>query len=120
MARSFEDDLRRKFLAAHDRGRQAVREIADNFGVSYGWGRKVIDQRKRNGQAERVRPRPVPHPLRLTVALALIDHLAPPSVADAEVVCDFAHRLPPTIMGRQKFPPQVVLEGSRHLLSASQ
>ena len=60
MARSFEDDLRRKFLAAHDRGRQAVREIADNFGVSYGWGRKVIDQRKRNGQAERVRHRPGP------------------------------------------------------------
>ena len=60
MARAFEDDLRRKFLTARDRGRQSVREIADNFGVSYGWGCKVIAQRKRNGQAERVRHRPGP------------------------------------------------------------
>ena len=37
-----------------------MRETAENFGVSYGWGRKVIDQRKRNGQAERVRHRPGP------------------------------------------------------------
>ena len=68
MARAFEDDLRRKFLAAHDRGRQTVREITDNFGVSYGWGRKVIDQRRRNGQAERVRHRPGPRS-RLTAEL---------------------------------------------------
>ncbi len=60
MARAFEDDLRRKFLAVRDRGRQSVQEIADNFGVSYGWGRKVIAQRKRNGQAERIRHRPGP------------------------------------------------------------
>lgn len=60
MARAFEDDLRRKFLAAYDRGRHTVRETAENFGVSYGWGRKVIGQRKRNGQAERVRHRPGP------------------------------------------------------------
>jgi len=57
MARAFEDDLRRKFLAACDRGRQSVRKVAENFGVSYGWARKVIDQRKRSGQSERVRHR---------------------------------------------------------------
>ncbi len=60
MARAFEDDLRRKFLAACDKGRQSVRKVAENFGVSYGWARKVIDQRKRNGRSERVRHRPGP------------------------------------------------------------
>ena len=60
MARAFEDDLRRKFLAACDRSRQSVRKVAENFGVSYGWARKVIDQRKCYGQSERVRHRPGP------------------------------------------------------------
>lgn len=60
MARAFEDDLRRKFLTACDRSRQSVRKVAENFGVSYGWARKVIDQRKRYGQSERVRHRPGP------------------------------------------------------------
>ena len=48
-------------------------------------------------------PRPVPHPLGLPVAPALIYYLASPAIADTEVVCDFPHRLPPTIMSRQKF-----------------
>ena len=68
MARAVEDDLRRKFLVPHDRGRQTVREITGNFGVSYCWWRKGIDQRRRNGQAERVRHRSGPRS-RLTLEL---------------------------------------------------
>ena len=51
------------------------------------------------------RPRPVSHPLCLPIALALGDHLAPPAIADTEVVRDLPHDLPATIMGHQKFTP---------------
>jgi transposase len=60
MARAFEDDLRRKFLAAYDRGTDGLKTVALYFGVSHGWARKVVGQRRRNGQAERVRHRPGP------------------------------------------------------------
>ena len=60
MARAFDDDLRRKFLAAYDRGTDGLRTVALYFGVSHGWARKVVGQRRRTGQAERVRHRPGP------------------------------------------------------------
>ncbi len=60
MARAFDDDLRRKFLAAYDRGTDGLKTVALYFGVSHGWARKVVGQRQRTGQAERVRHRPGP------------------------------------------------------------
>jgi transposase len=60
MARAYDDDLRRKFLAAHDRGEAGQRTLAARFGVSYGWAQKVLRQRRLTGQAERVRHRPGP------------------------------------------------------------
>jgi transposase len=60
MARAFDDDLRRKFLAAYDRGTDGLKTVALYFGVSHGWARKVVGQRRRTGQAERVRHRPGP------------------------------------------------------------
>jgi transposase len=60
MARAFDDDLRGKFLAAYDRGTASLRTVALHFGVSYGWGAKLVAQRRKTGQAERVRHRPGP------------------------------------------------------------
>jgi len=60
MARAFDDDLRRKFLAAYDRGTDGLKTVALYFGVSHGWARKVAGQRRKTGQAERVRHRPGP------------------------------------------------------------
>ena len=63
MARAYDDDLRRKLLAAHDRGEGWLRELASRFGVSYGWAWKISAQRKHSGQPERVRltSRMMPH-----------------------------------------------------------
>jgi len=54
MVRAYEDDLRRKFLAAYDQGGGTLEELAENFSVSLGWAKKVSAQRNRTGQAERV------------------------------------------------------------------
>lgn len=58
MARAYEDDLRRKFLAAYDQGAGTLEELAENFSVSLGWAKKVSAQRNRTGQAERVPYKP--------------------------------------------------------------
>ena len=54
MARSYDDDLRRKYLEAYDRGDGTLGELALRFGVSRGWGWKVSAARKRTGQMERL------------------------------------------------------------------
>jgi transposase len=58
MARAYGDDLRRKFLSAYDRGESSLEELARLFLVSVGWAKKISAQRKRTGQAERVRHQP--------------------------------------------------------------
>ena len=58
MARAYEDDLRRKFLAAYDQGSDTLEELAERFSVSLGWAKKISAQRNRTGQAERVRHQP--------------------------------------------------------------
>jgi transposase len=60
MARAFDDDLRRKFLAAHERGEVGLQKLATLFGVSYGCAQKVVRQKRQTGQAERVGYRPGP------------------------------------------------------------
>jgi len=62
MARAYDDDLRRKLLAAYDRGGIGFGVLAERFGVSLAWAWKISSQRKRSGQAERVRHRPGPKP----------------------------------------------------------
>jgi transposase len=58
MAKPYDDDLRRKFLAALDRGEGTISELSSRFGVSVAWGWKISAARKRTGKAERVRHRP--------------------------------------------------------------
>ena len=58
MAKPYNDDLRRKFLAAFDRGEGTILELSARFGVSVAWGWKISAARNRSGQAERVRHRP--------------------------------------------------------------
>ena len=57
MAKPYDDDLRRKFLAALDRGEGTISELSARFGVSAAWG-KISAARNRSGHAERVRHRP--------------------------------------------------------------
>lgn len=54
MGRPYEDDLRRKFLAAYDAGEETLEELAERFLVSVGWAKKISAQRNRTGHAERV------------------------------------------------------------------
>jgi hypothetical protein len=58
MARAHEDDLRRKFLGAYDRGEGTLEQLAGVFGVSLGWTKKISSQCKRTFQVERVRHQP--------------------------------------------------------------
>jgi transposase len=53
MARAYSDDLRRKFLEAHDAGEGTLVELAEQFHVSVGYAYKISAQRKRTGQMER-------------------------------------------------------------------
>ena len=69
MARAYDDDLRRKLLAAQERGEEGLRKLAVRFGVSYSWAQKVLRQKRRTGQAERVRHRPGPQS-RMTAQIA--------------------------------------------------
>jgi len=58
MAKPYDDDLRRKFLAAYDRGEGSIPALSARFGVSVPWGWKISAARKRSGHSERVRHHP--------------------------------------------------------------
>ena len=51
MAKPYDDDLRRKFLAALDRGEGTITELSGRFGVSVAWGWKISAARNRSGHA---------------------------------------------------------------------
>ena len=53
MARAYSDDLRRKFLEAHERGECSLAQLAKRFGVSEGWAEKISAARRRTGKTER-------------------------------------------------------------------
>ena len=53
MARPYSDDLRRKLLEAHDRGKGTLAELSDRFGGSLAWACKISSARKRTGSPER-------------------------------------------------------------------
>jgi transposase len=52
MAGPYSNDLRRKFLQAYDKGKGTLQELADQFGVSLGWAKKVSARRTRTGQID--------------------------------------------------------------------
>jgi len=58
MGRAFSDDLRRRVLQAYARGEGSEPEVAERFGVSLGYVKKIRSQQLRTGQMERIVHRP--------------------------------------------------------------
>jgi transposase len=54
MARAYSDDLRGKILSAYERGQRGLEALAEQFGVSYGYTKKIRRQQLRSGRMERV------------------------------------------------------------------
>lgn len=55
MARAYDNDLRRKFFAAYDRGEGSLRVLAARFGVSVQWAWKISAHRRQTGEVEQPR-----------------------------------------------------------------
>jgi transposase len=55
MPRAYSDDLRTKLLKAYAAGRGGLEELARQFGVSYGYSKKIRRQQLQSGQIERPR-----------------------------------------------------------------
>ena len=53
MASPYSDDLRRKFLQAHQRKEGSLAQLAKRFDVSLGWGKKVSAALRVTGKMER-------------------------------------------------------------------
>lgn len=54
MARAYSDDLRRKILESYGRKSASLKELAQRFGVSHGYTKKIRKQQLRSGQMERI------------------------------------------------------------------
>lgn len=61
MAKAYSDDLRRKILESYERGRGSLEELAERFGVSHGYTKKIRQQQLRTGQMERPAYQPGRH-----------------------------------------------------------
>jgi transposase len=55
MPRAYSDDLRSKLLKAYAAGRGSLEELAGQFGVSYGYSKKIRRQQLESGHVERPR-----------------------------------------------------------------
>jgi len=53
MATPYSNDLRRKLLEAHQRGAGSLAKLAERFGVSAGWARKISATLGSTGKMER-------------------------------------------------------------------
>lgn len=53
MPRAYSDDLRCKILQVYERSDLGLEELAEQFGVSYGFTKKIRRQQLRSGQMER-------------------------------------------------------------------
>lgn len=53
MPQAYSDDLRRKILQAYERAEVGLERLADQFGVSYGFAKKIRRQQLQSGQMER-------------------------------------------------------------------
>ena len=52
MAKPYSNDLRRKFLQSYDRGKASLERLAEEYGVSVGWAKKISARRTRTGQID--------------------------------------------------------------------
>jgi transposase len=52
MAGAYSNDVRRKFLQAYEHGKGTLEELADQFGVSLGWAKKVSARHSRTGEID--------------------------------------------------------------------
>lgn len=66
MHRPYSDDLRCKLLEAYEAGRGSLRELAEQFGVSWGYSKKIRAQQLQKERAPQTRHGP---PSRLTAAV---------------------------------------------------
>ena len=57
MAQAYSNDLRRKLLEAHEQGRGTLEELAEEFGVSLGFAKKISAALRRTGRMERTEQR---------------------------------------------------------------
>ncbi len=57
MARAYSNDLRRKLLEAHEQGQGTLEELAEEFGVSLGFAKKISAALRRTGRMERTEQR---------------------------------------------------------------
>ena len=57
MARAYSNDLRRKLLEAHEQGLGTLEELAEEFGVSLGFAKKISAALRQTGQMERIEQR---------------------------------------------------------------
>jgi transposase len=53
MPQPYSDDLRRKLLEAYEAGQGSLRELAQQFRVSWGYSKKIRVQQLRSGRKER-------------------------------------------------------------------
>lgn len=53
MAKAYSNDLRGKILERYQRGSASLSELAERFGVSHGYTKKIRKQQLRTGQMER-------------------------------------------------------------------
>jgi transposase len=54
MPRAYSDDLRCKLLQAYEAGRGSLQELAMQFGVSWGYSKKIRAEQLRTGRKERL------------------------------------------------------------------
>lgn len=52
MARAYSNDLRRKLLEAHQQGKGTLEQLAEKFGVSLGFAKKISAALRRTGRME--------------------------------------------------------------------
>jgi len=53
MPRAYSDDLRRKILQMYERAELSLEQLAEQFGASYGFTKKIRRQQLQTGQMER-------------------------------------------------------------------
>jgi transposase len=58
MAKTYSDDLRRRILRCWEEGKQTQQEIAERFCVSVRYIGKIVQHKRRTGQAEGIPHRP--------------------------------------------------------------
>ena len=53
MAQTYSNDLRAKFVQAYAKGEEGLKRLSERFGVSYGWGQKILRAQRQTGSTDR-------------------------------------------------------------------